>query len=116
MKEGCDVKGRRIALAVLVSLFVGLLAVWLYADARYEYPVYEMRETGRLLDYLDRYAGWEREAIPVYEPDNPTWVNTVRRIAPLSLFVLACAGLYMAVQVKRRSIDRLKTVNTMTLK
>lgn len=100
-------KLRRIMLCLLAVLFVGLLATWLYADANYEYPIYEMRETGRLLEYLDRYGGWERKAISIYEPDNPAWVTTVRRVAPFTLFISGLVILYLLVPWLESRIRRM---------
>ncbi len=82
---------------VFLGLFAAVLSVWLYQGFTYPYAVYEYRETGRILEYLDRLTGREVGAIPIFIPDNPFWVDLVRRFGPFALFALGLAVIYFLV-------------------
>jgi len=60
----------------------------------YPHTIYECYRTDEVVDaYMDRASGYRVVAIPVWEPDNPTWVDIVRKWVPETLFVLGLAML-----------------------
>lgn len=85
----------------IVAVFVSLLASWLVASYQYPQTVYDYQQTGQLVEWFDRASGWAVNTVPVWVPDNPSWVDIVRKIAPFSLFILFLAGLYLAVQDRK---------------
>jgi len=100
---------RKIALCFLILALAGLLSAWLYADARYDYTVYARYQTDEIVEtHEDRLAGYRVELVPIYEPDNPAWVVAVRKVAPLSLLVLALGILYMFIPAIDARLSRCK--------
>jgi hypothetical protein len=87
----------------LVAVFVIVLTLWLCAG-RYPYAIYEYHQTGGILEYLDRLVGLEVEAVPIFIPNNPLWVDVIRRIAPFTLFILTLAILYVLFGRKKEGI------------
>lgn len=84
-----------------VAIFVIVLSLWL-GSGQYPYPVYEYHQTGEVLEWFDRAAGLEVDAVPIFVPDNPLWVDIIRKIAPLTLVVLFMAILYIIVRERGR--------------
>lgn len=89
-----------------LTVFVILLSSWLFASFSYPQTIYDYQQTGELVEWLDRASGWAVDAVPVFVPDNPLWVNMIRRVAPISLFVLALAILYFAVEGRGERDER----------
>ena len=87
---------KRATVWVVVAVFLGLLSVWLHADS-YPHTVYGYHQTGEVAEFFYRAAGLRVEAVPVFVPDNPAWVTTIRAIAPFTLFVLFMVILYLLV-------------------
>ena len=87
---------------VVLAIFVILLSVWLYQGFNYPYPVYDYQQTGQVVEWFDRASWWAVDAVPVWVPDNPLWVDIIRKVAPFSLFALALALIYFAVETRRQ--------------
>ena len=78
-------------LRFLIVLWLVILTLWLSQGAIYSHTLYEVKQAGEVIErYGNRGAGLEVEAIPIYEPDNPLWVDITRSIAPVILFLLPC--------------------------
>ena len=84
----------------LVAILVIILALWLYSG-KYPYPVYEYQQTGEVVEFFDRAANLEVEAVPIFVPNNPLWVYIIRKIAPFTLFALVLAILYFAIESRK---------------
>ena len=89
---------------VLVAIFIVILSLWL-ASGQYPYPVYEYHQTGEVIEWFDRAAGLEVDAVPIFVPNNPPWVNVVRRIAPITLFVGGLAILYVLIERRNKKLE-----------
>lgn len=86
------------ALWAFVGLFVLVLSVWLYSHFNYPYPIYEYHQTGEVVEFFDRVSGLYVDAVPVFVPDNPLWVDIIRKIAPFGLVVLFMSALYVFIR------------------
>jgi len=88
---------------LLLVIFIGLSIAWIKSD-EYPYPIYEYRQTGEVIEMapMDRRSGLEVEAIPIWIPDNPLWVDIIRRIAPLGVSVLVLALIALEVNFRDR--------------
>ena len=94
---------RPFGLWILVAAFVSLLSIWLWQDTTYPHTIYEYHQTGETAgQYDDRVEGNVIEAVPIWEPDNPLWVDIIRRAAPISLFVLFIAAVAVEVYFRDR--------------
>ena len=100
MHKKAEVKHPKTAWTI-VAIFVIMLGLWLFASYNYPHTLYEYHQTGEVVEYFDRAAGLEVETVPIFVPDNPLWVDIIRRIAPFSLFALFLAILYFAIEDRR---------------
>jgi len=89
-------KHPRLAWLVL-AVFAILLVSWLIASFNYPQTIYDYRQTDRLVEWFDRASGWAVDAVPIWIPDNPLWVDIIRKIAPFGLFALFMACLYFVL-------------------
>lgn len=70
---------RPFKLWIAIGILFVIGGVWLWQGSAYPHTIYEYHYTGRVLDqYIDRAAGLEVEAEPIWEPHNPTWVDMMR--------------------------------------
>jgi len=88
---------------IFVALFIIVLSLWLYSGFNYPYAVYEYHQTGEVAEWFDIAAGLEVDAIPVLVPDNPLWVDIIRKIAPLALVILFMVILYIIVRERGKA-------------
>ena len=80
---------RPVGLWILIAVFASILAIWLWQSTTYPHTIYEYQQTGETAgQYDDRVEGNVVEAVPIWEPDNPLWVDITRRAAPVCLFIL----------------------------
>lgn len=82
---------RPIVLWVLIALFIILCGIWLWQDISYPHTIWKVIPIGEYaLPHGDLGGKLEAivEAVPVWQPDNPLWVDVIRRTAPVTLFVL----------------------------
>jgi hypothetical protein len=81
---------RPAILWVLLSIFLIILSLWLWQSYNYPHALYEYHQTGEYIEGPpdDRDIHLEYEAVPIWEPDNPLWVDLIRRWAPLVLFFM----------------------------
>ena len=71
---------RPIKLWVSLVLLVFLGTVWLWQSSAFPHTIYKIEQTGRTVEVAPegRRTGLEVEATPIWEPDNPVWVDVMR--------------------------------------
>jgi len=93
---------RPLRLWLCLSLFVSLVGIRLWTDLSFPFVTYEYHYTGQVLDYFDRGAGRQVEAVPISQPDNPTWLNGIRNgWVNLLVTVLFVCVLYFEVNYRQ---------------
>ena len=87
-----------------VAIFTVLLGVWLWQGFTYPYTIYEYIQTDEFVTkYEGRVGGFAVEAVPIWEPDNPVWVDLIRRWAPITLFALVILILYAKFEYRNKA-------------
>ena len=66
-----------IAITLLI-IFISLFGTCVYQSEAYPQTEYAVYETGEECCYADRDCYPCVESIPIWEPDNPTWVDSMR--------------------------------------
>jgi hypothetical protein len=91
----------------LLAIWFLLLGVWLWQGVVYPHTIYDCHRTDEVIDrYMDRASGYRVVAIPVWEPDNPAWVDVIRKRGPITLFVVAGAVLWALTEYPERKRSR----------
>lgn len=87
---------------IVLAAFAIILTLWLISSFNYPWTTYLYNPTGEVVEFFDRASGLYVDAVPVLVPDNPLWVDIIRKIAPFSLFVLGLTCIYFATEGRKR--------------
>ena len=92
---------------IALCIFVALLGIWLWQDIGYPHTIYEYHETGKVSEqYLDRASGLEIEAVPVFIPTNPLWVDLVRRWGIIAMILIGFYAAYIEIDFRSKAKER----------
>jgi len=101
---------RTLLLWGLIAILLVTFAIWLWQDFNYPHTIYEYIQTDKFVSkYEGRVGGFAVEAVPIWEPDNPPWVNFLRewaiRIMLILGFSILIVGVSFGAKKKRWKVD-----------
>lgn len=86
----------------MLVFFCIVLGTWL-VQARYPHTIYQYHQTDDIVAQYDyRIEGYRIELMPIWTPDNPTWVNLSRKWSPFIMFALAIALISLEANFRER--------------
>ncbi|MBA7559806.1 hypothetical protein ES708_01421 [subsurface metagenome] len=95
---------RTLLLWGLIAILIVTFAIWLWQGFTYPHTIYEYIQTDELVTkYEGRVGGFAVDAVPIWEPNNPAWVDLIRRWAPITLFALVILVLYAKFEYRNKA-------------